>query len=469
MDNLDFLLALFSQYLFSTAKDNITELEYYFSTNPNTRDNSLIKELVYAIKTYDLENIDLPLFQSICARSGKTDAESKEIINKIIQWKNYSKDKLEPTRKALEDICSASVLQKANNLFPNDPTAFLNYVKKAEVKVNKVQDVLTTTNFNALDINTLIAEQEHNGVPSYFDFINKSFAPYNVVEYGQLVLISMPPGTGKSLMAMTEALNACVRGEYVHYLAMGDLKMSDFIIRLCSIFSGLPFWETKKNLGPIYKSLCQVIGDRLGITCIPAGTITVDEYVEYIKDSKYRICHCDYDAGFKNPAMNDSMYLAMGEIYDKLTQLSAIGKLVYILAQPQKPSWELEEIDLNKIGESAKKLMIVDCAITRGRNVNSENHLGVFTIVKNRRGSEGDRAYSVRLNNGRFRIVPRQIYKDLCEFEGKANWTDADIDGMIANYERMRSQIAAAEHSASERRVNSEISNAGIGPNPFNK
>lgn len=466
MDNLDFLLALFSQYLFSTAKDNITELEYYFSTNPNTRDNSLIKELVYAIKTYDLENIDLPLFQSICARSGKTEAESKEIINKIIQWKSYSKDKLEPTRKALEDICSASVLQKANNLFPNDPTAFLNYVKKAEVKVNKVQDVMTTTSFNNLDINTLIADEHVCGAPSYFEFINKSFAPHNCVEFGQMVLVCMPPGTGKSLYAMTEFLNFGCRHFRSHYCALGDLKMSDFIVRLCAIYSGYTFWDARKNLAAIYKSLCNVIGDNLGITCLPAGSLTIDEYVDYIKTTDYKIVFLDYDGNISNPEAGDNMYLSFGRIYDRLTELTAEGRLVYVLAQPVKAAWEMEEIGLSFVGESSKKTQVADILLTRGRYADSENHLGVFNLCKNRRGEENVKAYSVRLNNGRFKIVPKQIYKDLKEFEGKANWTDADIDGMIANYERMHAQIAAAERSAAERKV---ITNAGVGPNPFSR
>lgn len=462
MDNLDFLLALFNQYLFSSAKENIVDIEYYYNTNPSTRDNTLMKELIYAIKTYNLENIDLPLFQSICSRSGKSDIESKEIVDRFIQWKTFSKDKIEPMRKSLEDLCSGAVISRANNLYPNDPTAYLNYIKKSEVKVNKVQDVLTTSNFSDFDINTLVADESVCGIPSYFDFINRSFEPHRVVEYGQLIMVSMPPGTGKSLFAMTEALNASCRGSYVHYLAMGDLKMSDFIVRLCAIYSGLSFWETRKNLTAIYKSLCEAVGDRLGITCIPAGTLTVDEYVDYIKDTKYKILICDYDSTFKNPGVNDSLYLSFGVIYDKLTELTALGKLVYILAQPQKPSWELEEIELHQIGESAKKIFVCDQVLTRGRCTGSENHLGVFTITKNRRGEEGVKAYSVRLNNGRFRIVPKQVYKDLCAFEGKANWTDADIDGMIANYEKQRAQIESYIQSSNTN--NGNMNNLGLTP-----
>lgn len=465
MDNLDFILSLFSQYLFTTAKENIQDIEYYFTTNPNTRDNALIKELLYALKTYNLENIDVPLFQSICSKAGKNTVESKEILDKLIQWKSYDREKMEPARKYLEDLCSASVIQRANHLYPNDPTQFLHYLKKAEIKVNKVQDVLTTSSFNDLDINSLIADETTCGVPSYFDFINNSFEPHRSIEFGQIGLISMPPGTGKSLMAMCEALNFASRGIKTHYAAFGDLKFSDFIIRLCAIWSGLPFWEARKNIVPIYKSLCEAVGDNLGITCLPSGTVTAEEYVEYIKNSDYRCCILDYDGTLKNPGASDSLYLSYGAIYDKLTELSAMGKLILILAQPQKPSWELEEIELHQVGESAKKIMTVDWAVTRGRCTESENHLGVFTIIKNRRGEEGGKAYSVRLNNGRFKIIPRQVYNELKKVEGKANWSEGEIDQMIAEYERTKGMIQSHINNGG----NPQGNGGGLGLTPFGK
>lgn len=54
----------------------------------------MVSQLVDAIKTYPLENIDEPLFRSILFRSQKTPQETQEVMNEIIKWKNIQKVKL---------------------------------------------------------------------------------------------------------------------------------------------------------------------------------------------------------------------------------------------------------------------------------------------------------------------------------------------------------------------------------------
>jgi hypothetical protein len=94
-------------------------------------------------------------------------------------------------------------------------------------------------------------------------------------------------------MAMQEALNMAIQGYKVHYLALGDLKMKDFIIRLGAQFSGCSFSEVSQNIGPIYNSMCQIIGNNLSITILPAGKISVDEYIEFMKTKDYNILFID--------------------------------------------------------------------------------------------------------------------------------------------------------------------------------
>ena len=76
IDGLSLLYSCFNQYVFQEAKNNIRDLEYWFSTNPSTCGNILVANLIDAIKKYDLESIGQPLFQSILVRSGKNEQES---------------------------------------------------------------------------------------------------------------------------------------------------------------------------------------------------------------------------------------------------------------------------------------------------------------------------------------------------------------------------------------------------------
>ena len=55
---LDTIYSFFNQYLFQEAKNSIKDIKYYFNTNPNTRNNILVNNLLEAIDTYDLEQLE---------------------------------------------------------------------------------------------------------------------------------------------------------------------------------------------------------------------------------------------------------------------------------------------------------------------------------------------------------------------------------------------------------------------------
>ena len=230
MDNgsvFDLIFSCFNQYLFQDAKNNILDLQYYFQTNPQTAGNGMVSQLVDAIKTYPLENIDEPLFRSILFRSQKTPQETQEVMNEIIKWKKYTKSQIEPARKILTDVIYSVNLQKANRLYSQNPEEYVKFVKNINVKTTADLDNFSEIGFTQIDINSIIAEQAEGGVPRKFEWINNCFS-CGAYEFGQLGLIAMPPGVGKSLLSMQEALNMSLQGYKVHYLALGDLKMKDF-------------------------------------------------------------------------------------------------------------------------------------------------------------------------------------------------------------------------------------------------
>ena len=129
MQNLDLVYALFNQYLFQDAKNNINALEYYFNCNPSTMGNQLVMSLLDSIRKYSLESIDLPLFQSIIMRSGKSPEEGTMIIQEIIKYKNFSKAQIAPAKDLLDDICADNLIRKGNNLYKDRPSKFIEYIK----------------------------------------------------------------------------------------------------------------------------------------------------------------------------------------------------------------------------------------------------------------------------------------------------------------------------------------------------
>ena len=432
MENLDFILSLFNQYCFNDAKNNIESLEYYVSVNPALSGNTLISSLLGAIKNYSFDSIDLPLFQSILMKDRKTPQEQQQIINELIKWKSYGKQQMAPTKKYLEDIIAGSIIARANSKFPNDPTGYLNYLKQTNIKIDR-SEVLNSQSFDKIDINTIVASESNKRFKSYFDWVNAQFEPYNEVEFGQMCIISAPPGTGKTLWMMTEALNMAMSTKYKSlYVSLGDMNIRDFIVRMGAIQTGLSFGEVARNIGSIYNTLRQFIGDRLDISINPAGTVNVEELVEYALARGYNALFLDYDSNLKMENSSNSMYLDYGTIYNSLTRLTIAGLFVEVGSQPNKLVWKNEEFDLCDLGESSRKGHTTDMAVTIGK-FPGPNHCGKVKMAKNRRGEEGDVMGYIRLNNGRFRIIPVDLAKQLSE-KPKTTYTDKDIDQALGMY-----------------------------------
>lgn len=454
MDNnnnyLDLVLSMFNQYLYQDCKNNIKDLTLYFRTNPATSGSPIIEELLKAINDYPLESIGLPLFKSILAKTGKTPLESKEIINKIIQFKKYTKDEIAPARKYVRDLIATVYIQRANQLYSDSPSEYFEYLKKINFKSSST-DYLNTTSFDTIDINTIVADSTSDGkLTSSYDFINESFSE-GAFKPGDIVVISMPPSVGKSLLAEAEALHMAI----VHkvpscLLIMGDLDMESLFIRLAAIYTGLSFFEVRNRLPEIYKDMKDAIGDNLDIIISPAGSIRADEFVQYIIDSpkKYKAVFADYDENFKIDGGGDSMYTEFGELYNEFTKLKYAGINSWILCQPKQATWsDGQPIELQNLGTSSRKGHIADVCITRSKEPGNLNGLGIFYICKNRHG-ENNYAYSIRLNNGRFKIIPKGVYQDLKEIKEKRYFNEAEIDMMIDNYNKanrmVRNQISSA-------------------------
>jgi hypothetical protein len=437
--NEGLVYSLFNQYMFAEAKANIENLEYYFTTNPATQGNPLIEELVKAIKTYSFESIGEPLFRSILMKCRKSDAEANQIMSEVIRWKQYTKEEIKPAAQYLKDIVSASIITKANCMFKDSPTEFLKYIKNYNFKTSDAE-VFSSIGFKDIDINTLIAESGDNIVSTNVNFLNEAFQPYCGLERGQLGIICAPPGVGKSLEAMNLALWMASQGERVLFICLGDNTMKDFIVRMGSIALGLSFAEAYKNLGLVYDNLRSIVGDNLQVSINPAGVISAEEIVEKVKADNPSVVFIDYDSNIKGACEGDSMYLSMGNIYNKFTELTLDGKLVFVCSQPKNGVWK-SFIGLKDIGESSRKQHACDFCITiSDMYEDNPNHIYKMALVKARRGEVGSSAYVIRIQ-GRFIEIPVDVYKMIGQTKEKMNYTERDIEEMIKKLNRSNFRV----------------------------
>lgn len=464
MNNESLLLSFFNQYLFNEAKQNIEHIEYFYQTNPSTSGNPLVGELIKAIKDYNLDAIGEPLFRSILMRCQKTPQETDQIMEEILKWKKYSKEEIAPAAKDMRDVISSSIINKASYTFKDSPTEYLKFLKNVNVSTGDCE-VFSSTSFDQIDINTIVAESVNSTVRTNVDLINRAFEAYgSELPLSQIVCISATPGSGKTLFSMNLALWFASIGRKTLYVSLADQTWKDFIVRLGSIAFGITFSESYRNIKEVYENLIKITKSNLEVSVNTAGTVTVDQIVDKVMNENFDIVFIDYDGvlGFDSSgrsAEDSSMYSAFGDVYNKLTKLSVNGKLVFICSQPKVTSWNSGQngglISLSDLAESSKKGQIVDAVITISKISGPECPHQIFDIrfAKARRGKVGTHGCFIR-NQARFIEIPRGLAEQLKSETEERTYTDQQIQAMSERYKQQEQHIQQSLKQEQQKREN---------------
>lgn len=255
---------------------------------------------------------------------------------------------------------------------------------------------------------------------SSFGFINSLTIGGNGYYQDQVIVISSPPGTGKSLFCISEAISACKQGMKVLYTALGDLTDFDFMSRPCSIALNRPMMSVVDNLVENYNSMLSKYPymTNFDVDFESPGTISVSDWVEKLKHSNLLDTHdvfiVDYDTNFKSD--KDNIYMKGDEIYTSLVLLAkTYHKIVIVVAQPKQEAWDSRKggpMGLNALAESSRKQQHVDIMITLSPDMgasNSCNVIGTLTVNKNRRGGTGH-TYYLREPTGRFSELSTTLF-----------------------------------------------------------
>lgn len=450
MDSLSFLYSLFNQYIFTDAKKNIDSIELYFNNNPQTATSPLAMSLIDAIRKFDFQAVDIPLFQSILTRSGKNPDECNKILGDIVTAKQYNERQMEPTKKFLEDICADVLVRKATNMFKSSPSEFVRYIKNSNF-VSLDRGGMFSSSFKDMNINKLVAEADPGKmIKTGISLIDNSYEPFCLSPRKQITILSTQPGNGKSLLMMDMALNLASQGIKTHYLALGDIDELDFLTRMGAMLTQQTFGQVKLNLVNTYNALNSALGDNLGLTILPAGGLNIDEYVDYMMEHpEYEVLMIDYDGNFDVDMSKDGMYLSIGRIYSALTRLQKAGRTIYVASQSKGSAWKEGGSSLGDLAESSKKGQFADCVVVFDKvncvdGYNNPNNLGIMRIVKNRRGILAESGY-IRLDTGIFKFIPKGLVDVLKSYTDHRSYSSGDIDQMVIQYnknlETIKSQL----------------------------
>lgn len=432
-NNEQLILSFFNQYLFQQAKNNIEHLKYFYRTNYTTAGNKFITELLDAIDTYSFDAIGEPLFRTILQKCKKSSTESTKILEDLNNYKKLGKDQIAPNAKYLSDVISASIIGRANSMYSESPSDYIKYIKGANVDISV--DTFSSTKFSEIDINSIVADDNDSAIPTNVFFLNKAFSNGGL-NRGEIFMVCAEPGVGKTLMSMNLALWFASHGERVLYVTLGDMRMRDFIIRGNSIATGESFARSTSDIGRSYNQIKNLVGDNLEISINQAGVVTADDIIEKTISGGFSVVFIDYDSNAKlddGVKKDASMYDSFGNFYNKLTKLNLLNILTVVCAQPKIFAYG-KIINLSDISESSRKQHICDTIFTiSAPNPDCPNHLYVFGMKKCRRGNVGSISYAIRLNNGRFIEIPKNVYEILRIETEEKDYTENDIRIMINN------------------------------------
>lgn len=460
VNNESLLLSFFNQYLFNEAKQNIEHIEYFYQTTPSTSGNPFIKELIDSIKNYNLDAIGEPLFRSILARGGKTQQEADQLMQEIIKWKQFNREEIAPAAKDMRDVISTAIIRKASARFGNSSTDFLKYLKNVNVSTGD-NEMFSSTSFDKIDINSIIADSKDSCVATNVDLINRAYASCGYkIPMSQLVVIAATPGSGKTLFAMNLALWFASIGKKTLYTSLADMNLRDFVTRLGSIAFNCSFAESFQNTKEIYENLTKITGSNLEISINSAGTVTADQIVEKAMNENFEIVFVDYDGVLKTgdgKSADESMYNAFGDVYNKLTALSVNGKkLVFICSQLKVTSNQGGNlISLSDLAESSKKSQIVDAVlgISKISGPDCPHQLFDIRFTKCRRGRVGTHGTFIR-NQARFIEIPRGLAEQLKMETEDREYTDQQIQAMAERYKQSEQVVNQAIKQEQKRHDN---------------
>lgn len=383
--NTTLLYGLFNQYVFSEAKMNLQSLIKYYKNAHLYENNTLVTRLLKLIETYNYLDLTESRFILTLQEDGKTADEANMIYKKIKEFQGYNKEQSAVFIENLRNMCYKAHVDQVQKLYADNPVKYVEELKKFDYRSN-YSDKLIAKNFSELDITDLVNRYSAEGYKSRYDIINKSYTCGGYLP-AQLVLVCAAPSVGKSLFLQSEAVNFIQQGKRVHMLTMGDLNELDLAIRMMCQISHKSQRAVESDILGNYILYQQQFKDYLSMTTVPSGLVSAREYVDWMKQraDEYDILMIDYYSNFgQNEEL--SMYQNGGEICDSLTELTRLGKLVFMACQPKQSYFGEELIPYDGIGESSRLPHIADMIVTFGRNWDAGMRMGKFNIAKNRKG-----------------------------------------------------------------------------------
>lgn len=308
-------------------------------------------------------------------------------------------------RRKLEELYN--VLSKLSNL---------------DVDEDVVEDVWLENIDDCVDI---YSSKNKEGIKFFDNRISDTLSSRSF-DYGTLNVITAPPGNGKTMLILNQAVYVAGTGKHVLHLAIGDLTRRQIIIRLLAIITKQPMQsismlnpEQFKKFLTSAKIKYATVFEHLHCKCILPNSLNGIELIKLIKEEqdKYDIhfdqVAVDYDGNIetsissnkKSADKDKSMYYEGADIYNLFVQFAKQNEtVIWMLSQPKIQFWGVEKIPLEGLNDSSKKQHICDFIMSLGKKIPDEPKV-TYYISKNRHG-ECNKSFFANMNGSNQTFEP---------------------------------------------------------------
>lgn len=426
-ENLDFrnqfsfVCKLFQPDLWQEVRSNYDLIISYFMKSEMTKRVSIQIGILNYLNAVDpsLYNID-HFYSYLITQGGLIKEEGLELC-KLVSAANSDPDKSSfvDVSKRLREIAYSMAAERAKNTAGDDPQKYVEELKKFEYHTS-FSDKIQLQYLDQYTVNELEDEylDPSKVLESAFPFINRA-SVLNGWPMGQVIAVTSPPGGGKTLFMMCECSHMAKKflengkGEQAVYVALADMNILDFYVRLYSTNFVVPFdVSTTKELNKAVE-YGRSFGKSIAIIIEASNVLTMKQVVDYIleKMPKVRVVFADYDSQFASEGAKGSMYEDAVEPYIEASRLKKAGITTFIGCQPRIAYYGQEYLDLNALGESSKKQHAIDFMLSIGSNDEVMQPCGYIAMPKSRRMFNRFKVPYIRTNSGNMVEVPFSVYQ----------------------------------------------------------
>ena len=387
MENKLLLRSLFDQRIRYAIIDFLNEKMF---------DSRLEKNLFNYFKTLTTSSVDDKNTFLLKTRSGLSDSDFESIESIYDSYYDYFSDDLNGSLDEIEKIIKNKRVYNTldKNLKKNNKQLCVDDEFSSQLSEDLSLQIITEkTSYDFTDstdislIESDLSADNNSVVKSKFQIINNSLNAGGYVR-GDLICIAAASGTGKSTLALDEAINFMKQGKKVLYVTLGDMKPATTLLRILSNLESCqqrdvrPVWfmHQQKHLSTLKNLRNEVL---------PAGEVTIHKLLSILdrrsKDFEPDVVIIDYDGNIYN-SESTHMYDYYGMIYTKLKMYAMTrGVIMFVLSQIKITEYGKELVAKECLEGSSKKQNQLDLLLTLGMN-NSCNEVGTLNLAKVRDG-----------------------------------------------------------------------------------